>query len=852
MSDRNLENHGKDDRLLIDNQGLQRLIEDNADGMLALDSSGIIRFANPAAVRLLNRSREELVGESFGFPIGDDMASEIDLLSGDSGPMTVEMRVVGTTWEGLSAKVVSLRDISAKKRVERWERMAHDILALLNEPEHGKNLVCGIVQDIRKSLAMDAVGIRLREGEDFPYYDTIGFSESHLKPDCLSCAGAAVGDVPQGEDDEPCRNCMCRRVLEGQTEPGLPYFTLMGSFWTSSTTALLAGNSGEDSSWRICERCNAEGYESVALIPLCAGAQTMGLLQLNDHRRNRFSKEMIHTLEVLCASIGVALARRKTEMDLHASEDRFRSLFEFNDTLLRTFPFPMDIVDKDGRVLFMNQRLKGLVDETQMAGTCWTRFKDDGQQCHRCPLQREIVIGETRTMEVGGVLHGRTVEIFHTGMMYQGQPALLEIFIDVTEKKGLQTQLAQSDRLTTMGTLAAGVAHEINNPLAYVLYNIESLSVDLPKVAEVVRRCHSYMFTHLGPDAANAQLGAFAEFCTPAALEDINARFRDALSGSIRIKDIVRTLGTFSRVERTEVAPVNLHTAIEHAITMAFNEIRYRARLVKDFGTVPMVLASDGKIAQVFLNLLINAAHAIGEGHVEDNEIRVRTWAEEGGSVFAEVGDTGGGIPLELQAKLFEPFFTTKRIGVGTGLGLSICKNIVASFGGQITFTSTPGKGTRFLIRLPRIPENWETRREEVQARTVERPSVRGRILVVDDEEGLRKAFVRLLGRTHEVITAGSGEEAKALLENDRGFDVIFCDLMMSRMSGMELHAWLSETDPALAGQVVFVTGGAFTPGAGDYLRKVGNLRVDKPFDATAMLKMTEELVLAARAKLKV
>jgi CheY-like chemotaxis protein len=265
---------------------------------------------------------------------------------------------------------------------------------------------------------------------------------------------------------------------------------------------------------------------------------------------------------------------------------------------------------------------------------------------------------------------------------------------------------------------------------------------------------------------------------------------------------------------------------------------------------VPMVLGSDGKLAQVFLNLLINAAHAIEEGNVEHNEIRVRTWAE-GDQVLAEVSDTGKGIAPEHHAKVFEPFFTTKGVGAGTGLGLSICSNLVKGFGGEISFTSEVGKGTHFVVRLPRVPVGWETHGHESQEPAPVRPRLRGRILVVDDEAGIRGAIVRMLGRDHEVIAVSSGEEAQVLLENDRRFDLIFCDLMMPRMSGMQLHAWLAQCEPSLADQVVFITGGAFTPGASEYLRKVGNLRVEKPFDTVAFKKTAEELVLAAGAKRK-
>lgn len=323
-------------------------------------------------------------------------------------------------------------------------------------------------------------------------------------------------------------------------------------------------------------------------------------------------------------------------------------------------------------------------------------------------------------------------------------------------------------------------------------------------------------------------------------------QLRDALDGTQRINTITRSLGTFSRVEDPVVCPVNIQSCMEHAATMGFNELKYRARLVKDYGAVAPVLASEGKLAQVFLNLLINAAHAIPEGRVAQNEIRVRTWCE-GDSVFGEVSDTGKGIAPEHMDFIFEPFFTTKGPGVGSGLGLSICKSIVSGFGGDITCSSEPGKGSRFVVRLPRMSRPPEVHTAVASERTVPRSPTRGRILVIDDEVAIRTAIMRMLRNDHDVVVAASGEEGRSVLEQDRTFDLIFCDLMMPTLSGMDLHVWLTLQDPSLAQRMVFMTGGAFTPGASEYLAKAGNPRMDKPFDPPSFRRTTAELVRAAR-----
>ena len=225
----------------------------------------------------------------------------------------------------------------------------------------------------------------------------------------------------------------------------------------------------------------------------------------------------------------------------------------------------------------------------------------------------------------------------------------------------------------------------------------------------------------------------------------------------------------------------------------------------------------------------------------------MRTWAA-GGDVFAEVSDTGTGIAPENLERIFEPFFTTKKAGKGSGLGLAICKTLIGEFGGDLRVESELGKGTRFVVRLPvRDGEPDDLEDPSPAAQAPRGPSVRGRVLVVDDEASIRAVVSRLLRADHEVVTAASGREAQALLSKDGGFDLILCDLMMPELSGMELHAWLATHDPALAKKMVFVSGGAFTPRASEYLARLENLQLAKPFDQDKLRQLAGELVAKAR-----
>jgi signal transduction histidine kinase/response regulator RpfG family c-di-GMP phosphodiesterase len=432
-----------------------------------------------------------------------------------------------------------------------------------------------------------------------------------------------------------------------------------------------------------------------------------------------------------------------------------------------------------------------------------------------------------------------------------GKPGAVLVLRDISELRRvqreqaqLQAKLAQTDRLMNMGLLAASVAHEVNNPLSFVLSNLETLSEDLPKMAACLRKTQEALVHAVGAAGVARTLANELEAFGPTFTDDAVARLQEALVGTQRIRRIIRGLSTFSHAEGTAPEPVDVLVSLEHALTVSMNEIRHRARVVKELGPVPPVLAFEGKLAQVLLNLLVNAAHAIEDGKPDQNEIRVRT-REERGAVFIEIADTGKGIAPEHRKQVFEPFFTTKGVGLGSGLGLWISRNIVVELGGELDFESEVGKGTRFFVKLPAMQATAKAPSASAAAGSdaVMKPSVRGRVLVIDDEPGVRTLLARILGVTHEVITASSGAEAKKLLAQPARFDAVVCDLMMPEVSGMEVHAWLQERDPSLASRLVFVTGGVFTRSAADYLEKVPNPRVEKPFEAAALRAVVGEMV---------
>jgi signal transduction histidine kinase len=382
-------------------------------------------------------------------------------------------------------------------------------------------------------------------------------------------------------------------------------------------------------------------------------------------------------------------------------------------------------------------------------------------------------------------------------------------------RQKLQAQLVIADRMSAVGTLAAGAAHEINNPLASVMSNLDLL-------AEEIRT--------LSGDAATSRWKELGELVD------------DARQGAERVRKIVRGMKTFSRADEDRRVPLDVQSVLQLSINMTFHEIKHRARIVKDYGPVPFVLADEARLGQVFLNLLVNAAHSIPSGQVDRNEIRVVTATDSSGNAVVEIRDTGRGIPSEILGRIFDPFFTTKSVGEGTGLGLSICRNLVRDVRGTISVESEPGKGSAFRIVLPPAPPE---RTEPTNHRLGSRPprGQTGRVLVVDDDEMIRTTLRRVLGKEHDLTLVAHGREALELLVGGNAFDVILCDLMMPQMTGMELHGEISRKLPKMADRMVFLTGGAFTPAARNFLDSVSNQRLEKPFSPQNLRAIVRALV---------
>jgi CheY-like chemotaxis protein/two-component sensor histidine kinase len=386
-----------------------------------------------------------------------------------------------------------------------------------------------------------------------------------------------------------------------------------------------------------------------------------------------------------------------------------------------------------------------------------------------------------------------------------------------------EKQLLLSDRIASMGLLAAAVVHELNNPLGYTIANVGFALEELRRLETDLVSGDGEGAAEMASRLARARAGVHA----------IVDALLEARQGGDRARLFVRELKTFSRVEDERGEPLEVRRVLEAAINIAYGEIRYRARLVKDYEATPLVDGNAAHLGQVFLNLLVNAAQAIREGDAQHQCIRVVTRTDAQGRCVVEVTDTGKGILPENLSRIFDPFFTTKN-GRGAGLGLSICQNVVRAMGGELAVHSRIAEGATFRVTLPAAVEAVR-RPPAVSTRIPAEGSRRCCILVIDDEPMMARAVRRLIGGEHEVAATSDPVDAVEQVRKGARYDAILCDLMMPMMSGMDVYDAIARVDAAQARRMVFMTGGAFTPRAVQFLEAVDNPRIEKPLEHAAL-----------------
>lgn len=577
------------------------------------------------------------------------------------------------------------------------------------------------------------------------------------------------------------------------------------------------------------ELSNAPSVQDLSLrsmicVPICHQGVQIGIVYVCSRTyADLFNERHLELVSIFSMQAGLLISEALRYQALQESEQRHRSLVEL---------FPEAItVCVDRRIVFINSagaRLLGAESVDELEGRKIDEFLCESQRENNA----DAVVGGNSwllTLDKREVLEATevdfqrldgeviSVEISASPIFYDRMRAQQLVIRDVTHRKRVLSERMRLDRLVAMGTLAAGVGHEINNPLSYVHTNMDYSLTTITETIEALE--HRVMAAEpVCPDVLQDVIKG---------LHDSRVALMSGLDGTVRIREVVRSIQSFSRLDDEENPLVRVDGPLEFSINLVLSDLRYRARLVRDLRATPLVAVNESRLGQVFLNLLINAVHAIPEGNPDNNTISVRSYAT-GGNVIVEVRDTGCGIPANLLGRVFEPFVTTKAHDLGTGLGLSISRTIVEELGGRIEVESEVGVGTCFRVV---IPHGRVERTNKVEKKKKVNQAGRKRILIVDDEVQVGTSLRRVLSSEHDVEVAVSGHDALIRLRETPAIDLVLCDLMMPAMSGIELYRTLVETNCDYANRIIFMTGGVFTQQEQKFLNSLEHPWLAKPID---------------------
>ena len=723
-------------------------------------------------------------------------------------------------------------DITERKLNEAEREAMLALLRLSNASNNTRELVQTVTAELREWSGCEAVGVRLREGDDFPYFETRGFPGEFVEAENYLCARDAHGELLRDSQGTPVLECMCGNILSARFDPQRPFFTPGGSFWTNCTTRLLASATEADRMGHTRNRCNSAGYESVALFPLRASGRTLGLLQFNDRRPDRFTPRKVALLERAAASLAIALEQRTTQAALRASQERYRLISENTADVIWLMEVP------SRRFTYISpsiQHLRGYTPEEAMAQPLEQMLTPESHHRVLAGMRERIAAFEagdenarTQVNRVDQLRRDGSIVPTEVVTTLVANPEgrvteILGVTRDITERIEAEARLMQAQKMESVGRLAGGVAHDFNNLLTvingYSGLVLGSLRADDPlrDSLEEIRRA--------GERAAGLtqQLLAFSrkQLLRP------------------RVLDCNQVVGNMRpMVERLVGEDVEL-------------SVQLRAENAR-------VCVDRHQLEQVLMNLVVNSRDAMprggrlsietgnvewGEGHIQGHP-----GTHAGPYVMLSVSDNGAGMDAATLRHIFEPFFTTREVGKGTGLGLSIIHGIVEQSAGFIEVSSEPGQGTAVRVYLPRVSESVT---DEALPEAVSRLGGSETVLVVEDQPEVRRfAAGALSAYGYRVMQAPDAEEALRVCErHGAGIDLVLTDVVMPRVSGLELARSLHECCPGT--RVLFMTG--YTD---DAVLRHGALEksadtIQKPFSPEQLAAKVKEVLAAQRATVR-
>jgi len=591
----------------------------------------------------------------------------------------LETRVAKRTEELQAVNAKLELELAERGRNSKMRELILDLQGIFDDRGSVRDFLSSVSTFLQERFGFKAIGIRYHRGADYPYIETRGFPREFIEAEMSLCPPSPGPDGVEGTGRRTLYDCACGAVIAGECDPSLPFFTPNGTFWTNGATEMIAGN---DAARGIVTRgrCVRQGYESIALVPLRVGDVIFGLLQCNDRRKGVFHPNLLAQLERVAENIAGELSRLLAREALQESEDRFRSLVE--NELVGTM-----IVLND-RIVFRNpeqERLLGPIPEGSDVRRLGPPHPEDIPKFKR--FYEAVREGEPflQGMELRFFVPGaearqaeyRWVQCRTVPIEFRGKAAALVNMVDLTRVKELEQIVVAREKLASLGQLAAGIAHEIRNPLSGININIST--VDL-----LCRR---------------------AEGMEPEEKEKIGAVVAQAKAASDKIGAVVKRIMEYSKPIPPKMGRIDVVRVVIEAIALSAASVRKNeVVLLQELPPEPMYCRADATLLeQVVLNLITNALQAM-EAVVREKFLRVGM-SQEGHLAVIRVADNGPGVAGDLIGKIFDPFYTTRKDG--HGIGLSFSQRVVSEHNGRLTVGIAEGGGAVFRIELPL----WRDRR---------------------------------------------------------------------------------------------------------------------------------------------
>ena len=776
-------------------------------GSLAVTEAGVICRANSAASRLLAVATDTLIGSPLAQCVhpedegeckrmieicranGDADDVRLHFIRGDGTVCPISCSCTAGSGQDEGALVhVSLREVSPGVSPEEERELVAELVTQLTSAADLREAVSRLTGCLQRWSGCGAVGVRLREKEDYPYFETRGFPAEFVRLENRLCAYDKKGEVVRDSTGNPVLECMCGNVLCGRVDPAKPFFTEQGSFWSNNTTALLASTSEAERQGRTRNRCNGEGYESVALIPLRNKKDIFGLLQFNDFRPDRFNRQLIAHLERLAAIIALTLSQRQLERRLRTSEAKFRTLAHYAYDM-ETWRLA------DGSYAYVSPSCRRVTGYPERAFVDNPLFMEEIVHPEDLPAVKEHfheVIAKqdknnnglefrivTPEGQIRWLSHSCSPMYGRRGEWLGRRGSYRDITKRVQDARSTRAQERRMDQLhkkESLERMAGAIVHHVNNKLHVVQVYLQLTLETLPQYDP-------------------ARYNMFAALDAARKASEVSRHMLTYLG---------QTTGSRDPLDLSAICREHLETMASHDMVMVKTDLLTPG---------PIVETDKGQIAQIVNNLIANSRDAVDS---VTGEIVVRTgrvgadeipavhrfpidWTAEAQTYgFLSVEDNGRGMNEREIENGFDPFYSTKF--TGRGLGLPIVLGLAQSHRGVVTVRSSPGRGSVISVYLP---ESEKLTLEEHGRRRSAESGVdpeADTVLVVDDDPVVLEIHgVMLSAMGYEVLMASNGEEALELFNaKRRAIKVVVTDYAMPGLNGMELAEALWKKAPAL------------------------------------------------------